>query len=51
MKENVQIFRLISAILFASICNLAEFCKCLAEHTVPNLVTLLGLAYRIGVVE
>jgi len=27
--------------------NLAEFRKCLAEYTVHNLVTLLGLAYRI----
>ena len=33
------------------ICSLAGFCKCLAEYTVHNLVTLLGLAYLIGVVE
>jgi len=33
------------------ICNLAGFCKCLPEYTVHNLVILIGLAYRIGVVE
>jgi len=33
------------------ICNLAGFRKWLAEYTVHNLVTLLWLPYRIGVVE
>jgi len=32
-------------------CNLAGFCKRLAEYTAHNLVTLLRLAYRIGAVE
>jgi len=32
-------------------CNLARFHKCLAEYTLHNVVTLLGLAYRISVVE
>ena len=32
-------------------CNLAGYRKRLAEYTVRNLVTMLGLAYRIGVVE
>jgi len=31
--------------------NFAGFRKCLAEHTVHYLVTLLGIAYHIGVIE
>jgi len=44
----------ILALLFVTVyivCNLARFYKSLAEYTVHNLVTLPGLAYRIGVVE
>jgi len=54
MKNILRTFGSILAILFVTvciICNLAGFYKCLAEYTVHNLVTLLGLAYRIGVVE
>jgi len=31
--------------------NLAGFRNCLAEHTAHNLVTVLLIAYRIGVIE
>jgi len=51
MKKIVEFRQYFGNIICNLAVNLAGLRKCLPEYHVHNLVTLLGLAYHIGVIE